>query len=128
MEDMKLILLLLIFGITLYYFKPFGSGVEISTNELLGITQKEKNPVIIDVRTKGEYNGPLGHINNSILIPLSEIDERYSELDSFKDKPIYVVCKSGGRSSSAAKKLASHGFNAINVKGGMMAWNKIKKY
>ncbi len=125
---MKFIILIIIFVATFYYLKPSGSGVEISTGELLSITQQEKNPVIIDVRTKGEYNGPLGHINNSILIPLSEIDERYIELNLFKNKPIYVVCKSGGRSSSAAKKLISYGFNAINVKGGMMAWNKIKKY
>ena len=125
---MKIIFLVILFGVSFYYFMSTKSRAEISSSELLGITRNEKKTVIVDVRTEREFNGPLGHIDNSILIPLSEIDERYTELNPFKEQPVYVICKSGGRSSMITKKLASYGFNAINVKGGMMAWNKIKKY
>jgi thioredoxin len=42
-----------------------------------------------------------------------------------KDKPIYVYCRSGGRSSQAAKTMSKNGFSKVyNLLGGIGAWNK----
>ena len=79
---------------------------------------------IIDVRTKSEYNGHLGHILNSKLRPLSDIESTIAEYENskFTDEPIYIICRSGNRSKKATKKLRDSGVNAINVSGGMKAW------
>ena len=50
-------------------------------------------------------------------------------LDDIKSKKfgeLYVVCLSGVRSASAVSIFKKNGINAQNVKGGMMAWNKLK--
>ena len=38
---------------------------------------------------------------------------------------IYIVCLSGKRSAMAAQILRSNGMDAVNVKGGMLAWNSL---
>lgn len=39
-----------------------------------------------------------------------------------KEEPVYVYCKSGGRSNRAAKLLQKAGFKTIDMKGGITAW------
>lgn len=54
-------------------------------------------------------------------IPLGELMQRISELDS--SRPIAVICASGSRSQSAAALLGRNGIETIyNVLGGMYAW------
>lgn len=52
------------------------------------------NLVILDVRTKGEYDS--GHIYGATLIPVTELLARIGELASHKNDPILVYCGSGG--------------------------------
>ena len=81
---------------------------------------------LIDVRTIPEYNGPLGHINESISIPLSELNENIDNIKSNNFEEIYIICLSGSRSASAVKILNNNDIEAQNVQGGMLAWNKLK--
>ncbi|MBC8256234.1 MAG: rhodanese-like domain-containing protein [Candidatus Marinimicrobia bacterium] len=104
------------------------SNVEISSITVQDLKKNlinDNSLLIIDVRTKGEYDGPLGHIANSELKPLSNISQTIMDLQSIADQPVYVVCRSGNRSSTATLKLRAEGINAINVEGGMKAWNKL---
>jgi rhodanese-related sulfurtransferase len=39
-----------------------------------------------------------------------------------KDRVILVVCRSGGRSSAAARELSAAGYEVINMRGGMIDW------
>ncbi|MBK9712294.1 MAG: rhodanese-like domain-containing protein [Kouleothrix sp.] len=76
---------------------------------------------ILDVRERSEYVD--GHIAGSTLIPLGELANRAASLP--KDRPIVAVCHSGGRSSTALSVLKRAGFtNALNMKGGMIAWTR----
>lgn len=77
---------------------------------------------LVDVRTPEEYNS--GHIENSQNLNIydSNFDKEISKLD--KSKPVFLYCRSGGRSSSAASKLVSLGFTEIyDLEGGVTAWN-----
>jgi len=85
------------------------------------------NPFILDVRTLPEYDGPLGHIEGSTLIPVQELETRLAELEPYRDQELIVVCRSGNRSRRATKLLNSYGFKAINMLGGMKAWNATPK-
>lgn len=79
------------------------------------------NPVIVDVRTSREFAG--GHIEGAILIPVQEIQRRVGELASHKADPVFLYCKSGNRSTVAAKVLIDAGFtNVINLRKGIRDW------
>ena len=78
--------------------------------------------VILDVRTKGEYDS--GHIYGATLMPVTELLARIGELASRKYDPILVYCGSGGRSKTASGILDSNGFTKVyNMLGGIAAWN-----
>jgi glyoxylase-like metal-dependent hydrolase (beta-lactamase superfamily II)/rhodanese-related sulfurtransferase len=75
--------------------------------------------VILDVRELREAGE--GSIDNSVCIPLGELEARMSELDS--QKLVVVHCKGGYRSSIAASLLERAGFgNIANLTGGFDAW------
>lgn len=78
------------------------------------------NYQFIDVRTDDEYDS--GHIPNSIHIPLHQIQDRMSEIDSLKNKNIIAYCRSGARSSKATKILVKAGFDVLNLSGGVLSW------
>jgi thioredoxin 1 len=76
---------------------------------------------IIDVRSSEEFEG--GHIQNAQNFNWNgnDFDKQISTLD--KSKPVLVYCLSGGRSSSAAKKMRNDGFKEVyELDGGMMQW------
>ena len=82
---------------------------------------KHKNSQLVDVRTPGEYQQ--GHIKKAILINIFSRDfkEKVQQLDP--EKPVYLYCRSGGRSTRASKILAKMGFKDIyDLKGGYLAW------
>ena len=81
----------------------------------------ESDVQIIDVRTPEEF--AQGHIENAVNINIMDnnFETEISKLD--KSKKTLVYCKSGGRSSDAAQKLSSMGFeNISNLEGGLLAW------
>ena len=71
---------------------------------------------LIDVREVDEVAA--GKIPGAINIPLGLLEFRMNELD--KNKEYILVCRSGGRSGRAAQLLESHGYNVINMTGGML--------
>ena len=90
---------------------------KVDNNEILNI---------IDVRSESEYLGPVGNIPNSQLVPLPSIANFLNDLKNL-DGEVYVVCLSGKRSSIAAKLLRANNINALNIEGGMLAWNKLSQ-
>ena len=86
----------------------------------------KNNILLLDVRTAAEFEGPLGHITGAVLIPVQELEQRVDELNEHKEKEIIVICRSGNRSQNGTRILISHGFNAVNMLGGMKAWNDLQ--
>ena len=85
---------------------------------------------VLDVREPDEYQ--IAHIAGVSLLPLSQLAQRFSELDP--DQEYYLHCKGGGRSMKALQFLRQQGFKRLkNVKGGINAWSeqidpKVPKY
>ncbi len=85
-----------------------------------------KEPILVDVRTSGEY--AQGHLANAVLIDIYSDDfkSRASKLD--KSKPVFVYCKAGSRSSSAVDVFTDLGFKEIyDLSGGISAWQRANK-
>jgi sulfur dioxygenase len=82
-----------------------------------------KPPLLLDVREEDEYNGELGHIAGSILMPLKELSARAGELTGSKEAEIVAICRAGVRSTTAAAILTGLGFEHVcNMRGGMLDW------
>ena len=96
----------------------------ISPEETLERAQRDASILLLDVRTPEEYSSELGHVANTILIPVQELDQRVGELEQFKGKTIIAICRSGNRSGKAAELLTQRGFTALNMDGGMIRWNE----
>jgi rhodanese-related sulfurtransferase len=95
---------------------------EVSSREAADLIQNEQ-AIILDVRTPNEYKR--GHLHNSILIPVQELQTRYKELGVHKDREILIYCATGNRSTVASKILIDSGFkHIVNMRGGIYDWHK----
>ncbi len=99
---------------------------DISVDELYErLDTEDEPPLLIDVRTPQEYNGPAGHIKNTKLIPLGELLNNTDDIQKYKNDEIVSICHSGSRSMMAAQILARAGFKDVrNLTGGMMMWHR----
>jgi len=91
---------------------------EMTAKEVESLLSENKELNIIDVREVDEVE--TGKIPGSVNIPLGLIEFRKHELDQSKE--YIMVCRSGARSGQASQFLESHGFNVINMDGGMLTW------
>ena len=95
--------------------------------ELLFISKddflKLDSPIVVDVREPEELNDALGHLDNSLNIPVEHLKKRIEELSEYKNKKIITVCRSGARASTAALLLTAEGFTDVMVlDGGLIAY------
>lgn len=90
----------------------------ITVDEALNRLNNASPPIFLDVREPDEYAA--GHIPGSQLMPLGTVETRLGEID--RERAIVVVCRSGGRSDRATQLLLQAGLDAVNMTGGMLAW------
>lgn len=76
--------------------------------------------MLLDVRGEDEYAE--GHIPGSVNIPLQILPTKKG-LPEDLDTPIFVYCRSGGRSRRAAAFLEKTGYENVKNIGGIMNWN-----
>lgn len=79
-----------------------------------------EEPCVLDVREARElavarYPFPVLHI------PMSQIPARLDEIPG--DRTVVCACRSGSRSAHVAAFLRSHGRDAVNLEGGILAWS-----
>ncbi|MFO0907168.1 MAG: rhodanese-like domain-containing protein [Isosphaeraceae bacterium] len=78
---------------------------------------------LIDVRTPAEHRAV--HAAMARVVPLQSLDPKTVMASRrYPDEPLYVICKSGGRSSQACAAFAAAGFGdqVVDVEGGTLAW------
>jgi len=81
---------------------------------------QRKDVLLVDVRQQPEWRA--GVVSGVLLIPLSELPRRLGELP--RERTIAFVCRSGHRSTLAARQARRQGFEVLSVEGGMTAWHK----
>lgn len=83
------------------------------------IREDPARPVLLDVRESNEFAEV--RAPGALLIPTSAFTERVAELPD--DRPLLVICRTGGRSAAVTGYLARSGRDDVaNVAGGMEAW------
>ena len=94
--------------------------LNITAEEARKLMDSEEGCIILDVRTREEYDQ--GHIPGAILIPNIEIEAKAADLLPDKEQLILVYCRSGRRSKLAAQSLAALGYTNIREFGGILDW------
>ncbi|RKE20337.1 rhodanese-like domain-containing protein [Streptomyces sp. TLI_171] len=72
---------------------------------------------LLDVREQDEWDA--GHVDGALHIPIGQVVAR---LDELPEDRLYVLCRVGGRSAQVVQYLVASGRDAVNVDGGMFAW------
>lgn len=93
-----------------------GSVPEVGLEELA--TALEQGAPLIDVRMPEEYEDM--HVPGAVHMPLSELAARSNEIP--RDRRVYVICASGGRSLAAAGALNRGGWDTVSVAEGTKGW------
>lgn len=93
---------------------------KISPEKAKEIMDTQSNYIILDVRSREEYNE--GHIKNAVLLPVDNIMTEAGPVIGEKDKMILVYCRSGNRSKMASSKLEELGYTNIKDFGGIIDW------
>ena len=91
----------------------------ITAKELRDKVEAGHPVMVVDVREQNEFDmASMG----GYLIPMSEIQQRYTEIP--KEGDVVIQCRSGMRSANVIQFLTEkHGFdNLINLEGGIIAW------
>ena len=94
--------------------------------EVASFERESKKGILVDIRTPGE-------VAEGMIAGAKHVDfydaafmTKMSALG--KDKPIYLYCRSGGRSGQAMAKLKAAGFTKVyHLQGGILAWTAARK-
>ncbi|MER5870839.1 rhodanese-like domain-containing protein [Streptomyces sp. NPDC002044] len=78
---------------------------------------------VLDVREDDEWAA--GHVEGALHIPMSDFVHRFGELtEAAPDGArVHVMCRVGGRSAQVTQYLVRQGIDAVNIDGGMQAWD-----
>lgn len=76
------------------------------------------NITLIDVREPDEFAS--GHVPGAVNIPLGDVPARMGEIPA--EEPVYLICRSGGRSARAGEYLERNGYDTVNIEGGTLEW------
>ena len=113
------IIALLAFQIIRKYF-GIANKVKITPEDAKNKIDKEKNIILLDVRTKNEYLGK--HIPKSTLIPIDKLTNEAVKKLPDKNREIIVYCSAGNRSARAVKILNKLGYTNIHNLGALYKW------
>lgn len=95
----------------------------ITPAEVFRLQQESGSISIIDVREGDEFEEVSSPLATNY--PLSTLDVDAFAKGRDRRESLYVICRSGRRSLSAAQMFAEHGFGCVyNVEGGMLEWEK----
>ncbi|PKV86703.1 rhodanese-like domain-containing protein [Streptomyces sp. TLI_146] len=79
--------------------------------------------LVLDVREDDEWAA--GHVEGALHVPMSDFVARFGEVTQAVEdgRRAYVMCRVGGRSAQVTQYLVQQGIDAVNVDGGMQAWD-----
>lgn len=100
---------------------------DISQEELMSRISHKSPPLIVDVRSKAEFES--GHVPTAINIPFNTFNSDFSALNIANNKELVVYCESGKRAKIIKKELEKQGFFEVrHLQGDMKAWRENEAY
>ena len=106
--------LVIAIGYLAYY--TFSSPYKVSSEEAKRLIRDRKVDVVLDVRTKLEYN--LGHYPEALHIPTANLQDQAETLIPDKSTRILVYCNTGQRARYATDLLRAKGYKDVKYIAG----------
>lgn len=101
-------------------------GDSIDQNQLLTLQASDEFFLLLDVRSKEEYDD--GHIPDSTHIAYTELVDNLDHIAVYKNKNIVVYCRSGRRANIAIETLKANGFKHVHhLSGDMQGWQESQR-
>ena len=121
-------LIFFLFLLILVFYRKYQemtSGVERIDIETFKLKAKDKDVIILDVRTPNEFKSV--NIKGAMNIDITSSDFKNNIAGLDKNKTYLIYCQAGTRSTRASKILRKEGFtNLYNFTGGMSEWKRKK--
>lgn len=97
-------------------------SIEVSCQEARQELEQGEDVLLLDCRESTEH--AIGHVSQAMLLPMSELQARVSELEPYREREVLVMCHHGMRSLRVANWLREQGFSqARSISGGIDAWS-----
>lgn len=113
--------LLLVLSLLLASFGVSAEVVPVTQDSWVSQMSVRKDVILVDVRSEEEFGA--GHIPGAVNIPYAQMNQRYAELLSYKEKTIVLYCHSGRRAGLVATLLGEKGFPKLyHLEGDMQGW------
>jgi rhodanese-related sulfurtransferase len=97
------------------------STADVAQGEVLELVATPDGPLLLDVRTPGEYAS--GHVPGAVNIPHADVVARLSELEPYRERGVVLYCQSGRRAGMTTQALQEAGFaNVRHLAGDMQGW------
>ena len=95
----------------------------ITVEELRGLIERGKQPVVVDVRSALSRQSDARLIPGALTIDPAEIESRLGELPKDRDIVFYCTCPNEASAAQVAKKLIELGYTRVRpLAGGLDAW------
>ena len=92
-------------------------------DQLLAAIKQGTAPVIVDVRTQGEYES--GHVPGALHLPFHAVWSRHNEINANPEDRIVLYCEHGPRAWLGKFALWTLGYKKIAyLDGHMSAWKE----
>jgi rhodanese-related sulfurtransferase len=88
----------------------------------VNVAEVPADGLVLDVRENDEWAA--GHVEGALHVPMSDFVARFGEVtEAVADgRRAHVMCRVGGRSAQVTQYLVQQGIDAVNIDGGMLAW------
>lgn len=118
--DALTVIILMGVAVALFYLNKLKNSKDMIPPQKFKELLQEGPGVVIDVRTKSEYNsGHLKKTDYNYDISSSDFEENIEKLD--EDKNYYLYCRTGARSGRAAQVMKRNGFKNVYNIGGLQS-------
>ena len=111
--------IVLILLIIIETIKLKNASTRLTPAQVITLVNHQKG-VIIDIRSSEAF--ATGNITGAISLPKNDIKTKIKKIESFKSRPLVIVCATGSDSSGVAAQLAQQGFQVHILNGGIRAW------
>jgi len=99
----------------------FGRKTEMLSPAEAWEAHERNDLVLVDVRERPEWRS--GVVPGALRIPLHELSRRIEELP--RENKVAFICRSGHRSTLAARQARRRGIDVVSISGGMIAWSTV---
>ena len=106
------------------WWLPFGKVPEIEAADLKARLDQREPVQLIDVRTTGEF--ATGHIAGTMNVPINQLRSTLPALALDQAWPVIAIRQTAHRSPPAVRVLRQAGFDARQLRGGMISWNRAR--